>query len=232
MVILSVAGSPQPMAVGQPNPGAELGAYGDTLAAMGERREALLRLYRQAQSEGARTLVRDKAGEEITRSVTSSIAPFWLGTPWDFNGTTEIPGAGTIACGYFVTTILRDAGLNLERVLLAQQPSETIILSLVKSGSVRRFSDAPIDDFIRSVEEWDHGLYMVGLDIHVGFVVHDDDGTFFIHSSYREPLCVVRENAEESMILRSSRYRVLGNLTGDDELVVKWLTDERIGVRR
>lgn len=232
MVILSVAGSPQPTAVGQPNPGAEIGAYGDTLAAMGERRDAVLRLYRQAQSEAARTVVRDKAGEEITRSATSSIAPFWYGTPWDFNGTTETPGVGTIACGYFVTTILRDVGFNLERVLLAQQPSETIILSLVESGSVRRFSNAPIEDFIRSVEEWGRGLYLVGLDIHVGFILHDDDGISFIHSSYREPLCVVRENAEESMILRSSRYRVLGNLTGDDDLVVKWLTGERIELRR
>jgi hypothetical protein len=231
MVILSVAGSPQPVAVGQPSPGAELGAYGDTLAAIGERKDALLHLYREAQSEPARTLVRDKAREEIARSVASSIAPFWLGTPWDFNGATETPAVGTIACGYFVTTVLRDAGFNLERVLLAQEPSETIIMNLVGSGSVRRFSDAPFDDFIRSVEEWGHGLYMVGLDIHVGFIVYDTDGIFFIHSSYREPLCVVRERAEESSILAASHYRVLGKLTGDDELIVKWLTGERTVTR-
>ena len=44
----------------------------------------------------------------------------WKGTPWDFNGTTRIPGQGTIACGYFVTTALQDAGFDLPRYRCGQ----------------------------------------------------------------------------------------------------------------
>ena len=40
----------------------------------------------------------------------------WKGTPWDFNGTTRTPGEGAIACGYFVTTVLEQAGFKIERV--------------------------------------------------------------------------------------------------------------------
>src|ERR1700741_5295000 len=53
-----------------------------------------------------------------------SLLPCWYGTPWGFYGTTEEPGQGTIACGYFVTTVLRDAGCSLQRIKLAQYPSE------------------------------------------------------------------------------------------------------------
>ena len=31
--------------------------------------------------------------------VVDSLLPCWYGTPWDFNGITETPGQGKIACG-------------------------------------------------------------------------------------------------------------------------------------
>ena len=55
----------------------------------------------------------------------------WLGTPWDFNGTAKGPGAGKIACGYFVATVLKDAGFQVDRYQLAQQPSENILRSFL-----------------------------------------------------------------------------------------------------
>ena len=57
----------------------------------------------------------------LTRSIYNDLLPAWYGTPWDFNGTSEVPQQGKIACGYFVSTILRDAGWKVERVRLAQQ---------------------------------------------------------------------------------------------------------------
>ena len=58
-----------------------------------------------------------KQGKEkiFTRAVAETIIPDWIGTKWDFNGISEKPQQGNIACGYFVTTVLRDAGLNLAR---------------------------------------------------------------------------------------------------------------------
>ena len=53
----------------------------------------------------------------FANAITNTIAPAWIGTKWDFNGITEVPQQGKIACGYFVTTVLRDAGLPAVRQL-------------------------------------------------------------------------------------------------------------------
>ena len=89
---------------------------------------------------------------------------------------------------------------------------------------IRRFSNLPITAFIEVIEEWGDGLYLVGLDDHVGFIENDPHGVRFIHSSYVDPFCVVSEKADQSRILSASRYRVLGKLTADEELAIKWMT--------
>lgn len=208
-------------------------AYQDTLAAIRGRRDALLNRYIAVSSDSLKRKILAEASREFAHSVVSSIVPFWYATPWDFNGTTQVPGVGSIACGYFVTTVLRDAGLSVERVRLAQQPAETIILTLlgrdrVAPRAVRRFSNVPIERFVAEVQEWGEGIYVVGLDIHVGFPFHDGTDLLFVHSSYIEPLCVVQERAEGSRILRSSCYRVVGKLSDDAGLIRKWLQREQI----
>src|SRR5687768_9423034 len=50
----------------------------------------------------------EEAKKKFLLNIETRLFPFWEGTDWDFNGTTEVPGKGSIACGYFVTTILRD----------------------------------------------------------------------------------------------------------------------------
>ena len=57
----------------------------------------------------------------------------WLGTPYDFNGTAEKPGDGKIACGYFVSTVIRDTGFRVNRFKFAQQPSENILRTFISS---------------------------------------------------------------------------------------------------
>jgi hypothetical protein len=203
-------------------------AYRDTLAAIRHRQAVLWQRYQQAPDSLARRAVIEQTQECIHQSVVRAVLPFWYGTRWDFNGTTETPGTGEIACGYFVTTVLRDAGFGVERVKMAQQPAERIIRSLVTADNVRRYSNKPPSQFLKSVRAWGRGLYLLGLDIHVGFLVCESEHVYFIHASYHDPLCVVREKAEDSYILASSRYRVLGRLTGDSRLALKWLASERI----
>ena len=158
---------------------------------------------------------------------------YWHGEriSWDFNGTTEVPQQGKIACGYFVTTVLRDAGWKVQRARLAQQTSENIILSLTTDAYVKRFRRVTIDDFVNTVKKWGPGIYVVGLDIHIGFIVNTGDEVYFIHSSYVEPYTVVREKATESKILAASNYRVLGKLTADDLFIKKWLLTTVITTR-
>jgi hypothetical protein len=96
---------------------------------------------------------------------------------------------------------------------------------------MKRFRRVGIDDFVEAVRKWGPGIYVVGLDIHTGFIVNTGDDVYFIHSSYVAPYTVIREKATESKLLASSNYRVLGKITADDQLIEKWLLKTEIVTR-
>ncbi len=202
--------------------------YPEVIQGVRDTQQALTTRYRHAATPSLQAYILEDAREFIVGVIRDELLPQWSGTPWDFNGTTETPREGTIACGYFVTTILQDAGFKVQRVRLAQQASEFIIKSLTSEAHIKRFSHASLDTFVASILEWGHGLYLVGLDIHTGFILHDPDGVWFVHASYIEPQVVLREPAQHSPILRSSAYRVLGKLSADDTLMMKWLQGQAI----
>ena len=108
--------------------------------------------------------------------MTDKIFPYWYGTDWDFNGTTQKPNEGKIACGYFVTTTLRDIGLDINRVKLAQCASEQMIKKLVSEDNIYRFSNKSIEEFETNLKQKGNGIYVVGLDNHTGFVLFSDEG--------------------------------------------------------
>ncbi len=197
--------------------------YSEVLAGIEDARRELGAAYDAAGTAADRAEILDRARRKLVRDVTAGIFPRWYGTPWDFNGVTEIPGEGAIACGYFVTTVLRDAGFRLQRVRLAQVPSETMIRSLVPEDAVRRFSNVSLEDFVAAVRDEGPGLYIVGLDIHTGFLLNQNGEVSFVHASYVPPREVFREPALDSPILGASRYRVLGTLTGNDAVMRRWL---------
>lgn len=146
----------------------------------------------------------------LTRFITDSLLPCWYGTAWDFNGTTQTPQTGKIACGYFVTTTLRDAGMNIDRVKLAQCASEQLVKTTC--SGLQRFSNVPLEKFVAAVREKGFGLYITGLDNHTGFIFNDGTEVYFIHSGVLMPRCALKEKALESATLRNSNYRVLGRV--------------------
>ena len=166
-----------------------------------------------------------KANKEniFTRAVAETIIPGWIGTGWSFNGISEKPQEGSIACGYFVTTILRDAGLNLARIKLAQCASEQMILSLIQPKYVQRFSNVPMDNFIAAIQQQGYGLYIVGLDNHTGFIYNDGTDIYFIHSTFVGTRNVQKEKAATSIVLKSSRYKVTGKLSADEKVLERWI---------
>lgn len=190
-------------------------------------RETLSQIYAQATNSVKKKEVERKAQNTLYNALQASIFPYWIGTDWSFEGMTETPGTGSVACGYFVATTLRDAGLNLERISLAQQASENIIQTLNNEEYITRYSNTGIDDFLVSVGKKGYGIYIVGLDKHIGFLQYNKEGMFFIHSTYMDPFGVVKEPATSSYALVNSKYRVLGDLLGDTGLVKKWLTQEK-----
>ncbi len=185
-------------------------------------KEAILH-YRQKNKTGWDSLPKAVKEKIFTKAVTESIIPNWIGTAWDFNGTSEIPKQGSIACGYFVTTILRDAGLNIARIKLAQCPSEQMIHSLVQAKYVHRFSNIVMGDFIRSIQQQGYGLYIVGLDNHTGFIYNDGTEIYFIHSTFVGTRNVQKEKAGLSWVLQKSKYKVLGKISADERILERWI---------
>lgn len=219
----------QSWAVPDPSPN-DAQDYKDLVAKLEAERVALASRY-NAASSAERAEVLAQARTVVTRSIYAEIFPSWYGTAWDFYGTTEVPQQGQIACGYFVSTVLRDAGWKVQRSRLAQQASENIILSLTTDPYIKRFRKVALSDFVSAVKNWGAGIYVVGLDIHTGFIVNTGGEVYFIHSSYVEPYKVIREKATESKILAASNYRVMGKVTADDVFLEKWLLKKEIVTR-
>jgi hypothetical protein len=142
-------------------------------------------------------------------TIIDSLAPYWYGTVWNFYGTTQTPNVGTIACGYFVTTLIRDAGIPVQRIHLAQQTASKIITTLCETNSIKKFSNKQkmLDYFDAYPNET---LFILGLDCHVGFVAKENNKLYFIHSSYVQPAVVKRELLQESMPINSSNMWMLG----------------------
>ncbi|WP_266368199.1 hypothetical protein [Tellurirhabdus rosea] len=167
-------------------------------------------------------LRRQAAQREVNLTGAERIAqfrqllPFWYGTRYGFHGQTAVPGEGRIACGYFVTTVVQHLGYACERTKLARLPSETMIQALVKPKTIRRYSGLSFPEFLEKMKRQEPGLYLVGLDTHTGFLLHQRGELRFVHASGRFPYCVVNEPAAESVVLRESRYRVTGRLLAAD----------------
>ncbi|HLP37319.1 hypothetical protein [Lacibacter sp.] len=147
-----------------------------------------------------------------SRFIVDSIIPYWYGTKWNFYGTTEVPQTGSIACGYFVTTVLRDARLHINRIKLAQAASEEMMKIVCHKKSIKRFRHTPIQDFVKNLRQLENGLYIVGLDFHTGFIYHENEQLHFIHASYQTPQIVIQQNVHESTILAASKYKVVGKV--------------------
>ena len=154
--------------------------------------------------------------ERFFTFINSDVPDYWIGTKWDFNGTTRNPQNGTIACGYFVTTVLDDFGMKLKRIQLAQQVSSVMITTLCDPKSVKRFST------IEQVERYLNGrnseeIYIVGLDFHTGFIIIDKAKMYFLHSNYIQKEGVVKEELRNSRALLSSKSFMIGSLSEKEE---------------
>jgi hypothetical protein len=164
-----------------------------------------------------------KKQQIFTKPLINYILPAWVGTASDFNGTTQTPQKGTIACGYFVTTALQDGGVKLNRVKLAKYASEQMITTLVQAKNINRFSNWQMPNFIAAVNEWGYGLYIIGLDNHTGFIYNDGSKIHFIHSTFVGTKNVQWELAENSWVLSSSKYKVLGKISEDEKILDGWI---------
>ncbi len=163
------------------------------------------------------------AREYLFQTMTTKVFPAWYGTKWDYNGITTEPRKGHIACGYFVTTTLRDMGFALPRVRWAQLPSETMICEMTESCYIKRYRHSSISHIESQIKTWGDGLYVVGMDSHVGFIVNTDGKLRFVHSDYFNAMRgVISERLNSDNPLKSSKYRVIGKVF-TKEMTTRWL---------
>ena len=162
------------------------------------------------------------AQQYISNYLIDSIFHYWEGTKWDFNGHTKEPKNGKIACGYFITTTLKDIGIQLERIRLAQQASAVMINQLCKTSSIKKFTTMDkLNQYMEHVGE--NEILLVGLEFHVGFIFKRNNKNYFAHSNYIGSEGVMVEIANQSSALKSSNFYMIGNLTKNENFIQNWL---------
>ncbi len=168
----------------------------------------------------------------IFELVAPEMMKCWLGTGYDFNGTAAEPGEGKIACGYFVSTVLKDAGFRVNRYRLAQQPSGNIMQTFIPRKECRLRVGVDYEKYADWLEDQESGIYLIGLDTHVGFIVIEGAKVRFIHSSGIGKAGVVKENRAAAKAIQRSNWRLLGPLTQNRGFIEKWLLGEKLNVRK
>ncbi|CAZ98475.1 hypothetical protein Q4603_09520 [Zobellia galactanivorans] len=166
----------------------------------------------------------------FTDQLVDKIIPHWYGTPWSFGGHTTIPKEGKIACGYFISTTLRDMGLNLDRYKLAQK-SPIDEAKMISCGSainkvVQNTPEKAHEEIDRLTQE---GLYFIGFDEgHVGYLLKREGELFLIHSNYLAPVSVCMETLQESRVFKKFDTFYLVPISHNESLLQRWLDQETV----
>ena len=178
----------------------------DSIAASYARTKVDIDQVRLQLKEGLRsgTISFDNIKTAFADQLVDKIIPHWYGTPWSFGGHTDVPNQGKIACGYFISTTLRDMGINLNRYKLAQK-SPVDEAKMISCGAEinKVVQDTPEKAYEEIDDLTEEGLYFIGFDEgHVGYLLKREGKLFLIHSNYFSPVSVCMETLKESRVFR------------------------------
>jgi len=190
------------------------------------QRKTIKANYLKASAQEKKALLQSTK-QVITKNLTSTIIPFWYGTKWSFDGYTAIPKEGEIACGYFVSTTLSHAGFKLNRYKLAQKDPKKEAELLQIKGAIEVLEKSPSELKKHFINTKKDGLYFVGLDFHVGYLLKEKNEVFFIHSSYLNSEGVTKEIATKSKAFVSKKYYIVA-ITENEKLIEKWILNETV----
>jgi hypothetical protein len=210
--------------------------YEALLDQVGAHRSELGARYAAAHGPRARAAIRDEARRFVVDTLVSQIFPAWMGMPSGGGPQATAsrphePGM-YISCSYFLTAALQNAGLVLEsRARFAQAPAAWIERALLPpGGQIHRYGNLSGVELEQRLVGLGEGLYVVGLNIHVGFIVVRDGHAWFVHSSYTPPGTVVNEPVVESEAIALSRRKGywISPLFQDDRIVEMWLRHQPV----
>ena len=194
-------------------------SYADTKVASGQLRKRLSEELRLGN------ISFDSIKVEFTNHLVDKIIPHWYGTPWSFEGHTAMPNQGKIACGYFISTTLRDMGIKLNRYKLAQKSpideAKTISCGTIINTVVQETPKKAFEEIDRLTQE---GIHFIGFDKgHVGYLLKRKGELFLIHSNYFSPGSVCIEPLAESKVFKSFSKFHLVDISNNDVLLQLWL---------
>ncbi|NJL11734.1 MAG: hypothetical protein HC913_01030 [Microscillaceae bacterium] len=95
----------------------------------------------------------------LRQTLFEELVPFWLDTEWDYNGTTEMPRQGTIACGYFVSTLLLHLGFSFDKYRLSQMPSSEMIKQLCHLPSIKTIYKNDFQALLHHLHQQEDGVF-------------------------------------------------------------------------
>ena len=205
-------------------------SYAEIVAGVAAARERFAARLDRAESQPARARVLDDARAYLHSVLANELLPAWLGTPWAMNGVAERPGDAPIACGYFVATVLRDAGFVLDRVRFGQAAALRIQhATSPEQRPVHRVFSIPPNALSKRIAGLGPGVYLIGLDVHVGFVVVTEADVRFVHSSYTGARVVTDEALAAAVAIANSQPSgyFVSELATTDDAVVAWIEGRR-----
>ncbi len=162
-----------------------------------------------------------QAKQLINNFLLDSIISYWYHTPWDFNGYSDKPRVGYIACGYLVSTPIRHLNFKINRYKIAQKAAKEIVEKLCLDSSIKTFYS--IDKLEQYMKNYENDVLILGLNNHVGFATYKNNESYFIHSSYTDEQVVVKEKLKNSAPISYSDIYVIGNFTQNERLIENWL---------
>ncbi len=173
-------------------------------------------------------ITEDSLSNLFTTLLVDKIIPHWLGTPWSFEGHTSIPRSGEIACGYFVSTTLKDVGFNLDRYKFAQQLPFNEAKTLALGKPLLEINNSSTDERIAILRDTlQEGIYFIGFDqSHVGYIQMKNDDLFVIHSNYINAEGVVIERIEDSKVFSYYTRIYVADISRNAALMKKWMKGE------
>lgn len=208
------------------------GSYVNIKSKINSRRLQYFKELSKISDSIKRDSIIDDAQQYFTTQLLNQIVPHWYGTIWNFDGYTNKPNDGLIACGYFVSTTLKHMGINVNRYKLAQQAglNEAKTLESEKDLIIYRinYSEDTENIFDKMKAALSDGLYFVGLDCHVGYIYVKNNEFYFLHSNYIDGYVMI-EKAETSNAFLSDIY-VIADITHNDSLILKWINNTEFPV--
>lgn len=214
-------------------------AYDRALQEIEQKRQGLHDRWQKARGK-ARAEIVAEARATVVGAIIDTVFPAWIGMPWGLgrNSTATRPfePGKVVGCSYFLTGVLLNAGLRLsDRGRFVRVPSLWAQEALSPApGAVHRFVKMPLAALERRIAALGDGLYIVGLNIHTGFIYVRAGRVHVVHASYMPPQTVVDEPLAESQVIALSAPRgwIVSPLFQDDRLVELWLAGKPVPISR